>query len=512
MKKKKKNLLKIVSKIFLIILCYLFSLSVYIKLDFSSATFEQLYFTLTESQGFSFESIKKGILFVTIVGTAFIFIFLVLPKLYKKYSHCKSNISLYFRNLRIFNISFPLKLSWKYYIVLTLVAIFGFTYNIGIIDYIRNQVETSTLYEDYYINPKDINISFPEEKQNLIYIYLESMESSFAKILTDDTSVSLIPELEKLANEGINFSNNSSLGGALSLNNTTWTIAAMVAHTAGIPLTIAVDANDYSGYSSFLPGVTSLGDILLENGYKNYLLIGSDAQFGGRKDYFEEHGNYQIYDYNTAKQTGFINKNYSVWWGYEDKKLFEKAKDMLLEISKNEEPFNFSMLTADTHFPNGYLDETCSQDYKDQYSNVIACSSSWTYEFINWIKEQDFYKNTTVVIVGDHLTMQYGDFIHTIQSYPRTIYNVFLNSKIETNYSKNRQFSTLDFYPTTLAALGVKIEGNKLGLGTNLFSEEKTLIEKMGRDYLNKQILIKSNYYNQVFLKNTYYDMLKNNN
>ena len=35
------------------------------------------------------------------------------------------------------------------------------------------------------------------------------------------------------------------------------------------------------------------------------------------------------------------------------------------------------------------------------------------------------------------------------------------------------KFSQFDMFPTTLAALGVKIEGNKLGLGVNLFSLNK---------------------------------------
>lgn len=34
---------------------------------------------------------------------------------------------------------------------------------------------------------------------------------------------------------------------------------------------------------NFYPGVVSIGDILKANGYKQELVIGSDAVFGGRK-------------------------------------------------------------------------------------------------------------------------------------------------------------------------------------------------------------------------------------
>lgn len=52
----------------------------------------------------------------------------------------------------------------------------------------------------------------------------------------------------------------------------------------------------------------------------------------------------------------------------------------------------------------------------------------------------------------------------------RKIYNVFINSAVLPAQEKNRQFTTLDFFPSTLASLGVTIEGDRLGLGTNLFS------------------------------------------
>lgn len=40
----------------------------------------------------------------------------------------------------------------------------------------------------------------------------------------------------------------------------------------------------------------------------------------------------------------------------------------------------------------------------------------------------------------------------------------------------------MDLFPTMLASLGVQIEGNRLGLGTNLFSDKKTLMKELGGD------------------------------
>ena len=39
-------------------------------------------------------------------------------------------------------------------------------------------------------------------------------------------------------------------------------------------------------------GAYSIGEILEKEGYKNYIMVGSDLTFGGRRDYYQNHGNY----------------------------------------------------------------------------------------------------------------------------------------------------------------------------------------------------------------------------
>ena len=55
-------------------------------------------------------------------------------------------------------------------------------------------------------------------------------------------------------------------------------------------------------------------------------------------------------------------------------------------------------------------------------------------------------------------------------------------------------------FPTTLAAMGVEIEGERLGLGTNLFSDRMTLAEQYGRETFESEIRKKSDFYNVQFL------------
>ena len=121
---------------------------------------------------------------------------------------------------------------------------------------------------------------------------------------------------------------------------------------------------------------------------------------------------------------------------------------------------------------------------------------------MQWIQEQDFYENTTIVISGDHLSMDSNFFNKLDDDYDRQVYNCIINPAVEnpTAYTKNRLFTTLDMFPTTLAALGVTFAGDRLALGTNLFSGTPTLAEEMGLDELSEQLSRNSNYYNYHFL------------
>ena len=53
-------------------------------------------------------------------------------------------------------------------------------------------------------------------------------------------------------------------------------------------------------------------------------------------------------------------------------------------------------------------------------------------------------------------------------------------------------------FPTTLAAMGVKIEGDRLALGVNLFSDEQTLTEQYRRKGLDKELMKKSKFYDML--------------
>lgn len=368
--------------------------------------------------------------------------------------------------------------------------------------YLSYVSQQSAIYQEEYVDPAKAEITFPEEKRNLIYIYLESVENCF---MSEEDGGALdhnsMPELTQLARENINFSHTDGLGGFSNMTGASWTIGAMVAHTAGIPLKVpmGVDRNEY-GQDSFLPGVSGLSDILHENGYYQALMVGSDANFGGRAPYYTQHGLDEVFDIFDAREVGIVPPGYYVFWGMEDFHLFDFAKQELPKMAEKEEPFAFTLLTVDTHRPNGFVCQKCIGLYGEQYENVTACSSRQVAEFIEWLKQQDFYENTTIIIAGDHITMDENYISRAVPAdYDRTVYNCFMNSAIEEKNSKNRQFVAADMFPTTLAAMGCEIKGERLGLGTNLFSGTPTLVEEMGLEAFDAEMMKASDYYTKHF-------------
>lgn len=390
---------------------------------------------------------------------------------------------------------------------------FGVFYSVSKLGYQEVKAyffDNSTLFNDYYVEPTTVALEFPDKPKNLIYIFLESMETTYLSTeLGGQQPENLLPNLTKvIQEEGINFSNKDLIGGAYQTTGTGFTVGGMVAQTAGVPLNFS-DHNTYGTTVPFLPGVYSLGEILNKQGYNQRLFIGSGADFAGRDKYFTQHGDYKIEDYYYAKEEGWIPEDYHVWWGYEDEKLFEFAKASVTELSQEEKPFNFTMLTADTHFEDGYLSENNPQKFGDQYSNVIAFSDQQLGDFLNWLKEQPFYDNTVIVISGDHLSMDRDYFNSIAPDYKRSVLNVILNSETEAVTMTNRTYTTMDLYPTTLAAMGIKITGDRMGLGTNLFSDKPTLSEEIGYDTLNDELGKRSNYYDLKIMKGTNFELLQ---
>ena len=401
---------------------------------------------------------------------------------------------------------------------------------LGVGTYIENSSKTSDFIDTYYVDPAQTNITFPENKRNLILLTLESMEMTYS-----DTSHggyfedNYISDLTDLALENECFSDGTTLNGATTLEYTNWTMAGLFAYSSGLPFKTSLGQNNMDTQESFFPNVTNLGDILNGQGYDQTFLCGSNSSFAGRDLYYKSHGNYTVHDYYTYKTKD--NLSYENQWGFMDFRLFDYAKTEIKEKSENYDtnstPFNYTFLTVDTHFyigdsskEDGFLCKYCGDEFGDnQYANVISCSSKQATNFVNWFFgkdgnndiSQNVRDNTTVVLLGDHPTMS-SYFCKQADSdeFKRRTYVCFINSAKQVTEHKVRTFSHFDIFPTILSSLGCTIEGDCLALGVDLYCGKDTYLEIFDKEYINSQLqgqskviesLLKVNPYEYAYLK-----------
>lgn len=379
--------------------------------------------------------------------------------------------------------------------------------SIDLITYIKMNIETSTIYEEHYVAPTQDIIHFPDKKKNLVYIYLESFENTYTSFEHGgNQEIDYMPEIYELEKNNINFSNTSGIGGQdVYFPMILYTMGSTVAQTSGVPLTsvLKMDHNKVAGKMSTLLGsLRRLEDVLHDEGYNQLFVEGANSNFAGYNKYVGRYDNSKVYDAKNAEAEGRLPENYIHPWGVQDSLLFPLVKEHIDELAAQDAPFCVSMYTIDTHSAeNGMRCELCDPEIKNDFAAAINCSSRQTADLVKWLSEKPYWEDTVVIIVGDHLSELCIDGVRfDDDGYLRTTCNCIINSQKMPVKEKNRTFCAMDMFPTTLSAIGCTIDGDRLGLGTDLFSDTPTLCEEMGADKFVEEIQKKSEFYDENFI------------
>ena len=345
-----------------------------------------------------------------------------------------------------------------------------------------------------YIKPDNI-ITNPK-KDNLILIYVESFEKAFSDV--EVFNENLIQDIDESSLNG------KSIEYFNELKYTNWTIASIVASQCGIPLKpISIfDTKNKGkhqrhifGLKTFLPKAVCLGDILKRNGYNNIFINGVDLNFVGTGLFFNNHGYDELYDKNEFKKKS-LNFDPGSWGGApHDSFLFDFAKKRILDFKDNQKPFNLTLLTTDTHAPNGFLDKKCKIN-GSQFNDVVKCTSYNLKNFVKFINDELPY-NTKIIIIGDHLFPEPNKIGITESVKERSIYNMFISN--DRFIFKRNRINHYDLFPTILNFINFEFENNKLGLGFSALKEFKIKEYENHIEYLNKNIQNRSKTYENFY-------------
>ncbi|NLC24297.1 MAG: sulfatase-like hydrolase/transferase, partial [Oxalobacter sp.] len=243
-------------------------------------------------------------------------------------------------------------------------------------------------------------------------------------------------------------------------------------------------------------------------GYRNFYVQGTSGRFSGTDVFLKSHGFDRFYDMShlvsrfegdRAKETleAKVRARFYDEFTYD----FFKEKISALPADK---PFFAVMMTIDTHF--GNTTPNSQKLFPTETANTIHHASYMASQFLEWVKKQPFGRDTTVVFIGDHLMMKVGGrknpgsrtFFKNVPLNSRFIFNVFVNARKKAP-DRVRHFTQVDIFPTLVESLGYEIKGSRLGLGTSLFSGEKTLLEELGEEELNRQLRKKNLLYDSLW-------------
>jgi phosphoglycerol transferase len=369
-----------------------------------------------------------------------------------------------------------------------LVGLLYCAYTFSFFKYI--QFEDEDFFKDNYIDPVHVLLK-KDSPKNLILIYVEGFENTYSnKSLFGKDLLVKVRE-----NEGQSFGAYEQVSEGVG-----WTIAAIVSTQCAAPLKIL---SLYNGNSqgefvrSFMPNAICLGDTLLNHGYKNVFMGGASLSFSGKEAFLRGHGYNELWGREEWLSVGRYNESEMNGWGLQDDDLFAEARKKLDNLESQSDLFNLTLLTVNTHHPEGFYSKKCLSLGARKFDDIVACTSHDLSDFVSYIKARGYLSNSRVVIIGDHLAMKNAAYEQLSQINNRTIFNYWIS---EDPVLKNReQIVHFDIAPSILDYIGLKVQGGRYGLGYSGFTNEEINITSNRVENFNKNLKFQSKEYNKLW-------------
>lgn len=299
--------------------------------------------------------------------------------------------------------------------------------------------------------------------KNVVMIYLEGLERMYT-----DPSVfpGLTPFLTSAAEEGLTFTDISQTRG------TSFTVAGILSSQCGTPLLFppGPGGNDILK-NGFLQEGFCVGDILDIAGYRNVFMGGASTRFAGKGLFLSAHGYNEVLGLEELTPL-MDDPTYLNNWGLYDDTLLGLAADKFDELAANPgQPFNFTVLTVDTHPPSGTVSESCAPypAIDNSIYHAIHCTDQLVGEFVEHIRQSPVWDDTIVMLMSDHLHMRNTGMDYYPEDYDRRLYVTMLNGDATGEISFPG--AHMDVGPTLLGLMGVQHQQGFLA-GRNLLNPE----------------------------------------
>lgn len=369
---------------------------------------------------------------------------------------------------------------------------------------LKEDVPETFLYSKYYMVPDSVQLK--DQPKNIIVVSLESMTNLWTFEDVIRTKEPIIPHLLQLQKEGISFNGWKPMVFMLPTIPSYTSILCGVtrpSHVGSITEALWQD-EAYGGY----PKATCISDILHKNGYRTFYVMGGTIQEERADNLTLFHSFDVAYGKKELLKAGYGLKEKEAGFGAQghyipDSVLFQFVKDTLTQ--HQDKPFFMSVILSNTHGPDhGYVEPFCDKKYDGDIRDAYRCIDQIVFDFVKWCKEQPFFKNTVIYLVGDHTPWDKqiantGLVYLATYKYPKEhIYNVVIDGGNPKYQVIDKEFSQIDWAPTILESAGFIIEPRRIGLGVSLWSNEETLIEEFGKQKLDEMLKGSIDDYHQI--------------
>ena len=220
-------------------------------------------------------------------------------------------------------------------------------------------------------------------KANVIIIIWESFSEKVVGKYVDGKPV--VPNFEKLITEGVYFNNCYASG-----DRTDKGLSAVLSGYPAMPKGSVINHPEKSGKLS------GLGKIFFENKYETSFYYGGELEFANIKTYLLSQRFQQLGTKNDFHKSDMNSK-----WGVHDDVM---AKRFISDIPKMKEPFFATWLTLSSHEPFEIPTKGAftGDEAQTKYLNSLHYTDSCVNAVISELKKMPQWKNTIVIIVGDH--------------------------------------------------------------------------------------------------------------
>src|SRR5258707_1073665 len=226
--------------------------------------------------------------------------------------------------------------------------------------------------------------------------------------------------------------------------------------------------HDFSG-NKLSPLQPTLASILKQAGYQTGAVIGAavlDSRFGLNQgfDFYYDHFDFSRLDeanLDEMERPGNVVADVALHW---------LEKDWLAKNSQKK--FFLWMHLYDPHFPY-HPPEPYSREYSAQpYDGEIAFADEQVGRLLRFLKEKGIYKNTLIVLCGDHGESlgEHGEKTHGFFIYNATMHVPLIIRLPDNRLPENaaarvvaNPVSLVDLMPTVLGAVGVEIPSQVQG-------------------------------------------------